>query len=66
MCLQHPRATCQQSAGWPVGEEEVGGGLLTTLLLEEEGGAAQPPGWMRKQVQEVEGPVPSPTMTDRI
>lgn len=34
MCLQRPRATCQQSAGWPVGEEEVSGGLILTTLLE--------------------------------
>lgn len=57
MCLQHPRATCQQSAGWPVGEEEVGGGLVLTLSSwkEEEGGATEPPRGMRKQVQRLRG-----------
>lgn len=49
MCLQHPRTTYQQLAGWPVRERKVGlvgpgGGLILTTLLpswvEEEGGAA--------------------------
>lgn len=64
MCLQHPGATCQQSAGWPVGEEEVGGGLVLTLLEGRGRRCYIAPTGDEKTGSEVERPVPSHTMTE--